>query len=127
MRVTESEENYLEAILMIKEKKKKVRAVDIARILGFSKPSVSYALKKLLEKELIVISESNEIDLTPEGFTIADEIYDRHKTIAHIFMLLGVDEDVAYKDACEIEHRISQQTFDKLKEHMTSHKDMLRK
>ncbi|MDO4778977.1 MAG: metal-dependent transcriptional regulator [Tissierellia bacterium] len=121
MRVTESEENYLESILMIKEKKDRVKAVDIARKLDFSKPSVSYALKKLSEKGLIEVQDNNDIELTLEGFEIASEIYERHNTIARVFMLLGVDEETAYQDACEIEHRISQQSFDKIKEHLAKH------
>lgn len=116
MRATESEENYLEAILMLKLKKDHVKAVDIARKLDFSKPSVSYAMKNLSEKGLITIEENN-IDLTKAGMEIAEEIYERHQVIAKILMSLGVDEETAYEDSCEIEHRISQESFDKIKEH----------
>lgn len=116
MRVTESEENYLESILMIGEKKNKVKAVDIARKLDFSKPSVSYAMKNLQEKGLIEILDNNDIILTEDGMSIASEIYERHNVIAGVLMYLGVDEETAYQDSCEVEHRISQETFDKIKQ-----------
>lgn len=116
MRVTESEENYLETILMISEKKDRVKAVDIARKLDFSKPSVSYAVKNLEDKGLIDILSNNDIMLTQKGRVIAEEIYERHKVVAKVFMYLGVNEDTAYEDSCEVEHRISQETFDKIKE-----------
>lgn len=116
MRVTESEENYLESILMIKERKDRVKAVDIARKLDFSKPSVSYALKKLSDKDLIVVKDNNDIELTEEGMEIAAEIYERHQIVAKVLMAIGVNEETAYEDSCEIEHRISQETFDKIKE-----------
>lgn len=116
MRVTESEENYLESILMIGEKKNKVKAVDIARKLDFSKPSVSYAMKNLQEKGLIEIRDNNDIILTEMGRSIASEIYERHKVVARVFMHLGVDEETAYQDSCEVEHRISQETFDRIKQ-----------
>lgn len=116
MRVTESEENYLESILMIGEKKNKVKAVDIARKLDFSKPSVSYAMKNLQEKGLIEIRDNNDIILTDLGREIASEIYERHKVVAKVFMHLGVDEETAYQDSCEVEHRISQETFDRIKQ-----------
>lgn len=116
MRVTESEENYLETILMISEKKDRVKAVDIARKLDFSKPSVSYAVKNLEDKGLIDILSNNDIMLTQKGRVIAEEIYERHKVVAKVFMYLGVNEETAYEDSCEVEHRISQETFDKIKE-----------
>lgn len=116
MRVTESEENYLESILMISEKKDRVKAVDIARKLDFSKPSVSYAMKNLQEKGLIIVGDNNDISLTKTGKAIAEEIYERHRVVAKVLMSLGVDEETAYEDSCEIEHRISQQTFDKIKQ-----------
>lgn len=117
MRVTESEENYLESILMISEKKDKVKAVDIARKLDFSKPSVSYAVKNLQEKGLIEIKENNDIVLTKAGYDIAEEIYDRHNVVAKVLMFMGVNEETAYRDSCEIEHRISQESFDRIKQY----------
>ena len=121
MRVTESEENYLESILMISEKKDRVKAVDIARKLDFSKPSVSYAVKNLQDKGLIEIQDNNDIILTEEGRKIANEIYDRHKVVAKVLMHIGVGEETAYKDSCEIEHRISRETFDKIKQFAKEH------
>ncbi len=116
MRVTESEENYLESILMISEKKDKVKAVDIARKLDFSKPSVSYAMKNLQDKGLIEIKDNNDIVLTEIGKNIANEIYERHRVVAKVFMYFGVDEETAYQDSCEVEHKISQETFDRIKQ-----------
>ena len=122
MRVTESEENYLESILMIGEKKSKVKAVDIARKLDFSKPSVSYAMKNLQEKGLVEIKDNNDIVLTELGKAIASEIYERHKVVAKVFMYLGVDEETAYQDSCEVEHRMSQETFDRIKQYAKDNK-----
>lgn len=116
MRVTESEENYLESILMIAQQKDKVKAVDIARKLDFSKPSVSYAMKNLQDKGLIEIGDNNDIILTKIGKDIASEIYERHRVVAKVFMHLGVDEETAYHDSCEVEHKISQETFDRIKQ-----------
>ncbi|MDO5026850.1 MAG: metal-dependent transcriptional regulator [Tissierellia bacterium] len=116
MRVTESEENYLESILMIGEKKNKVKAVDIARKLDFSKPSVSYAMKNLQEKGLIEIKDNYDIVLTDAGRSIAAEIYERHTVVAKVLISLGINEETAYQDSCAVEHRISQETFDKIKQ-----------
>ena len=122
MRVTESEENYLERILMISEKKDRVKAVDIARSMDFSKPSVSYAMRNLSDKGLIEILINNDIILTDAGRQIAEEIYERHRVVAQVLMFLGVNKDTAYEDSCEIEHRISQETFDKIKEFAINNK-----
>lgn len=118
MRVTESEENYLEAILMLKLKKDEVKAVDIARKLDFSKPSVSYAMRNLTDKGLITI-EDNNIELTKTGLSIAQEIYERHNVIAEILIHMGVDKETAYEDSCEIEHKLSQESFDHIKEYFS--------
>ncbi len=115
MKIYESAEDYLEMILVIKRKKGTVRSIDIAREMNFSKPSVSIAMKKLLEDGLITINPSREIDLTPEGREIAERIYERHVVISQILMKIGVEETTAVKEACRIEHVISQDSFEKLK------------
>lgn len=115
MKIFESAEDYLEMILVIKRKKGSVRSIDIAREMNFSKPSVSIAMKKLKEDELITIGEGHEIDLTPTGKEIAERIYERHVIISQILMKLGVEETTAVKEACRIEHVISQDSFEKLK------------
>ena len=115
MKIYESAEDYLEMILVIKRKKGSVRAIDIAREMNFSKPSVSIAMKKLLEDCLITINPGREIDLTPAGREIAERIYERHVVISQILMKIGVEETTAVKEACRIEHVISQDSFEKLK------------
>ena len=113
----ESAENYLETILILKEKNGSVRSIDIAHELDFSKPSVSVAMKRLREKELITVDDGGLIELTEEGRALAENIYERHVILTKALMSLGVTEDTASEDACRIEHYISQETFDKIKEH----------
>jgi len=115
MKILESAEDYLEMILVIKRKKGSVRSIDIAREMNFSKPSVSIAMKKLKEDGLITIGEGHDIDLTPEGREIAERIYERHVVLSQILVRLGVEETTAVKEACRIEHVISQDSFEKLK------------
>ena len=115
MKIYESAEDYLEMILMLKRKKGTVRSIDIAREMNFSKPSVSIAMKKLLEDGYITFNKGREIDLTPKGREIAETIYERHVVLSRILMRIGVDETTAVKEACRIEHVISQDSFEKLK------------
>lgn len=114
----ESEEDYLERILMLSKEKTNVRAIDIANSMNFSKPSVSIALKKLKEKLYVNVDESTGyITLTESGLSIASSIYERHQMIAKLLMSLGVSEETALKDACKIEHDLSEESFSRLKEH----------
>ena len=115
MKIYESAEDYLEMILVLKRKKGSVHSIDIAHEMNFSKPSVSIAMKKLREDNLITINNSREIDLTPAGREIAERIYERHVVISQILMKIGVEETTAVKEACRIEHVISQDSFEKLK------------
>ena len=115
MKIYESAEDYLEMILVLKRKKGTVRSIDIAREMNFSKPSVSIAMKKLNEDGYITINPGHEIDLTEKGREIAERIYERHVIISQILMKIGVDETTAVKEACRIEHVISQDSFEKLK------------
>ena len=112
MEIRQSAEDYLEAILMIKEKKGYVRSIDVANQLGVSKPSVSYATKRLRENGYISFNEDGMISLTDSGIEIANKIYTRHKVLTNIFKYLGVDDDIASEDACKIEHDLSPETFD---------------
>jgi Mn-dependent DtxR family transcriptional regulator len=116
---TESKEDYLEKILMLEEKEGegRVHAVDLAKALSFSKPSVSIALKKLKADGYIITNERDEISLTPEGRKVAEEVYEKHKVLGKFFSSWGVPEDIAYKDACRIEHVISDETYAAIKEH----------
>lgn len=111
MRQSESQEDYLEQILMLHEKKGYARSVDIAQALGVTKPSVSYAMKSLREKDLIEMGDDNLITLTPAGLEIAKAILNRHRKLANFFVTLGVPEEIAYQDACLIEHDLSPETF----------------
>ncbi|HIS13036.1 MAG TPA: metal-dependent transcriptional regulator [Candidatus Ornithospirochaeta stercorigallinarum] len=117
MDAKESSEDYLEAILIISNEKKVVRNIDIARHLEFSKPSVSIALKKLKEKGLIEIDGDNLVTLTKEGLEIAEKTYQKHLGITRVLISLGVDKKTAEKDACRIEHVISEETFNAISEH----------
>ncbi len=116
MIIKESAENYLEAILMIKRQKGYVRSIDVANELGFTKPSVSVAMKNFREAGYIVTDEDGGISLTEKGKKIAEDVYKRHQLIAEILIHLGVDEEIAYEDSCKIEHSLSEQTFTKIKE-----------
>ena len=115
MNIRESAENYLETILIIQERNGSVRSIDIANELGFSKPSVSVAMKNLRENGYIIVDDNGFITLTESGFEIADRMYERHRIISQYFMLLGVDPDTAVKDACRIEHIISTDSFEAIK------------
>lgn len=120
MKVMESAENYLETILMLKASNGNVRSIDIANELGYSKPSVSIAMKRLREKGHIVVEDGGNIELTDEGRRIAEKIYERHVLLTDLLMRIGVSADVAEEDACRVEHYISEETFSKLKEHIES-------
>ncbi len=116
MRIQESAENYLEAILMLKSKHGYVRSIDVANHLGFSKPSVSVAMKALREDGYVTVDREGNLSLTEKGMDIANKIYARHEIIAELLILIGVDKETAYEDSCKIEHDISDVTFEKLKE-----------
>lgn len=115
MSLLESGENYLEAILMISERKKDVHAIDVVNELKFSKPSVSIMLKKLRDNGYIIIDENNHLHLTDEGMKIATKIYERHKILTAILKELGVSDEIAEEDACKIEHDLSDETWDKVR------------
>lgn len=115
MTLLESGENYLEAILRLSKTQTEIHAIDIVNILGFSKPSVSIALKKLKDDKYIEIDGNSHITLTDKGLRIAEKIYERHVIITNLFVFLGVNEEIAEADACKIEHDISIETFDAIK------------
>ncbi|NLN82343.1 MAG: metal-dependent transcriptional regulator [Clostridiales bacterium] len=116
MNIHESGENYLETILLLREKSGYVRAVDVANELNFSKPSVSRALGILKNAGLVIIEPSGNILLTPAGEQRAAEVYERHRIITRFLILaLDVPSDIAAIDACRIEHIISPETFDRIR------------
>ena len=116
MHLLESGEMYLETILVLTNKIHAVRSVDIAAEMGYSKPSVSRAMSKLREAECILVDPEGYITLTEKGRGIAEKIYERHLVLTEVIMSLGVDRETAVADACKIEHDISDQTFDRLRE-----------
>ena len=117
-RSDESLEDYLEAILMLEKRIAHVRSIDIVNHLNFSKPSISIAMKKLREKELIAMDESNIITLTEAGRKRAEAVYERHTLLTELLEQLGVDPEIARNDACKIEHGLSDETFEAIKRHV---------
>lgn len=114
-KVLKSGEDYLEAILILKNKQGSVRSIDVAMNLNFSKPSVSVAVHKLEESGHITIDENGLIELTESGYKIASNIYERHRVLTEMFVRMGVDPEVAQEDACKVEHDISDETFEAIK------------
>ena len=117
MQIRESAEDYLERILMLHQSIGLVRAVDIANLMNFSKPSVSIALKKLRQNGYVAIDDGGYISLTDSGREIAERVFERHRLISKLLMELGVDEEVAKEDACRIEHDLSVESFEAIKEY----------
>ena len=115
MALHESGEDYLEAILVLEQKNGTVRAIDVARHLNYSKPSVSVAMKRLRENGYIEMDSDGFITLLPPGEAIATRIYDRHQLLTQFLMQLGVSQENAAADACKIEHDISDESFEKIK------------
>ena len=118
MELQESGEMYLESILVLSKKKNDVRSIDIVDYMGFSKPSVSRAVGKLKADRYIIVDSDGYIALTGSGRTIAEKIYNRHTHLTDFFVRLGVDEEIAAKDACKIEHVISDETFNAIMDHI---------
>ena len=110
----ESAEDYLESILILQEQCGSVRSIDIVNKLGYSKPSVSIAMKKLRESGYISMAADGTITLNDSGMEIASRIYGRHKTITRLFQHLGVSPEQAAIDACKVEHDLSQETFERI-------------
>lgn len=112
----ESAEDYLERILMLQEEGNlNVHAIDIANSMHYSKASVSIALKKLENEGYVTVGPRQVLNLTESGLSIAKEIYNRHKILHELFVLLGVDDKTACEDACKVEHDLSSATFHALK------------
>lgn len=115
--IVDSSENYLEAIYRIKLNQQSVRSIDVVNFLNLSKASVSRAMKKLKDSELIEINNDAFIELTEEGKKIATSIYEKHMFLRQFFINIGVDETVADEDACKVEHVISEESFEKMKKY----------
>ena len=117
MVIHESAEDYLEAILILKERLGMVRSIDVGNEKHFKKASVSVAMKKLRENGYVEMDKEGFITLTEKGYEIASSVYNRHKLLTRFFVALGVNEQTAAADACKIEHDISEETFQKILEH----------
>ena len=115
MRLQESGEMYLEAILVLFRKNGHVRSVDISEYLGYSKPSVSRAVGLLKAGEYILVEPDGSIILTPSGREIAEKIYERHTVLSELLMRMGVSRETAAADACRLEHAISDESFHAIK------------
>ena len=122
MKRFESKEDYLERILQISQVKENVHAIDIAREMNFSKPSVSVAMGKLKEEGLIEINEKGEIALTSSGREIAEKTLEKHIILTKMLKFLGVSKETAALDACRMEHDISDETWKAIKKHYDSQK-----
>lgn len=117
MEIHESAEDYLETILILTERLGQVRSIDIVTEMNYTKPSISVAMKKLRENGCIRMDNDGFITLTPTGYEIASHIYERHKLLTSFFIALGVNEQTAAEDACKVEHDLSDETFEKIREH----------
>lgn len=121
MKIHASAEDYLETILVLHDRKGMVRSIDIANELGYSKPSVSVAMKNLRENDCITVSPEGYITLLPKGQEIAERIYERHTLLSDWLTTLGVPPDIAAEDACRMEHVISSESFAAIKAHVAQY------
>lgn len=124
MKIQQSAEDYLETMLILEEKYGYIRSIDIAKHLGVTKPSVSYAVKRLKESGYINMEANGPITLAPPGRRIATRIYERHKALRTFLELLGVDPETAEEDACKIEHVISHDTYVAICKHVNQYSDI---
>ena len=116
MVIHQSAEDYLETILVLQEQYGQVRSIDIVNHLGYSKPSVSIAMKKLRESGYISMSPDGLITLNAPGLEIASQVYSRHQVITELFVMMGVPQELAAEDACRVEHDLSQETFERIRD-----------
>ena len=117
MAVSEAIENYLETIYILSQRQNEVHAIDICTYLSYSRPTVSIVLRQMRENGLVTVNEDNHIHLTEEGLAIASRIYERHTVLSELLMSLGVRQETALRDACKIEHDLSDETFEAIKRH----------
>ncbi len=121
MEILKASEDYLEAMLMLKEERGYIRSVDVAEKLGVTKPSVTYATKRLRENGYIEMATSGSITITDKGMEIAEKMLNRHQTLTNFLISLGVDAKIAEEDACKMEHDISDESFMAICEHAMKH------
>ena len=120
MRIQESGEMYLESIYVLLKKNGNVRSVDIAEYMGYSKPSISRAMGLLKDGDFISIAKDGSITLTRAGVAVAEKIYERHTLLSNLLIRLGVSPEVAGEDACKLEHAISDESFEAIKNFVTN-------
>ncbi|MCI7703765.1 MAG: metal-dependent transcriptional regulator [Clostridiales bacterium] len=121
MAVSEAIENYLETIYILSQQQNEVHAIDICSYLSYSRPTVSIVLRQMREHGLVTVNEDNHIFLTEEGHRIASRIFERHEVLTQMLTQLGVSHETAVRDACKIEHDLSDETFEAIKRHMEEH------
>ena len=126
MKIQESAENYMEAILVLTQKNGQVRSIDVAHYTGFSKPSISRAVGLLRDNGYVSIDQNGLLGLTESGMQIATSIYERHTVLSDLFERLGVPDDVAAEDACRIEHVISDESFAAIKRFIREEGDLIK-
>ncbi len=122
MVIHKSAEDYLEAMLMLKEERGYIRSIDVAEKLGVTKPSVSYATKRLRENGYITVDPAGMLVLLEPGLEIAERMYERHKLLTELLIALGVSPETAREDACKIEHDLSVETFEAIRRHAQEHR-----
>jgi len=122
MAVSEAIENYLETIYILSQQQSEVHAIDICSYLSYSRPTVSITLRQMREHGLVTVNEENHIFLTEEGLRIARRMYERHELLTSMLMMLGVSRKTAMHDACKIEHDLSEETFEAIKQHMEKYR-----
>jgi Mn-dependent DtxR family transcriptional regulator len=120
VKINESAENYLETILILSKRQLKVKSIDVAKVLGFTKPSVSVAMKNFRTNGLINMDKYNNIFLTEKGLEIAEKVYEKHVSITEWLVFLGVDYKTATEDACRIEHILSSESFEAIKKYIAA-------
>ena len=121
MAVSEAIENYLETIYILSMRQNEVHAIDICSYLSYSRPTVSIVLRQMRENGLVTVNDDNHIFLTDEGRAIAARIYERHTVLTSLLVSLGVSRETAQRDACKIEHDLSDETFEAIKRHARAH------
>ena len=126
MQIHQSAEDYLETILMLNQRMGRVRSIDVVNELGYTKASVSIAMKKLRENGYISMAADGTITLNDSGLEVASRVYGRHKTLTRLFTLLGVSPEIAAEDACKVEHDLNEETFARIKEFVQKHEPVER-
>ena len=125
MKLHSSGEDYLEAVLTLQQEKGMVRSIDLARHMGYAKPSISHAVKILQEGGFLFMDENAYLHLTDVGREVAEKIYERHQLFTQLLIEVGIDPVTAEKEACQMEHTISQESFEKLRDAHKKYRDLL--